>query len=244
VSDEGSAEERAELYRRLPVLDSDRWWLELARAAPGGRVLELGAGAGRLTAAFLDAGLEVTAVERDPAMLAALRARVGARAQVVAADVSALPPLPAAGLVVLPSSLLNELPDAAARRRVLTGAARRCRPDGHVALHLLGPWWLAALNGRTRGTLRPAHGAGDVEVTITAGPFDAWRGRRRARLDYRFADGATLEDHLDAAVVTGDELSTGLTQAGLAIEQRYGAAPPAGPPDEGPAWHLVCRPTP
>jgi SAM-dependent methyltransferase len=243
VSDEGSAEERAELYRRLPVLDSDRWWLELARAAPGGRVLELGAGAGRLTAAFLDAGLEVTAVERDPAMLAALRARVGDRAQVVAADVTALPPLPAAGLVVLPSSLLNELPGTAARRQVLAGAARRCRPDGRVALHLLGPWWLAALSGRTRGTLRPSDGTPDVGVTITAGPFDAWGGRRRARLDYRFADGASLQDHLDAAIVTGEQLSAELADAGLSIEQRCGAAPPGGSPDDGPAWHLVCRPT-
>jgi SAM-dependent methyltransferase len=47
-----------------------RWALE---AAPGRRVLDLGAGTGKLTAGLLDAGAEVTSVEPDPEMLAELR---------------------------------------------------------------------------------------------------------------------------------------------------------------------------
>jgi SAM-dependent methyltransferase len=47
-----------------------RWALELA---PGSRVLELGAGTGKLTAALVALGLEVVAVEPDPAMLTELR---------------------------------------------------------------------------------------------------------------------------------------------------------------------------
>ncbi|WP_224277838.1 class I SAM-dependent methyltransferase [Streptomyces sp. LS1784] len=47
-----------------------RWALE---AAPGPRVLDLGAGTGKLTATLIALGYEVVAVEPDPAMLAELR---------------------------------------------------------------------------------------------------------------------------------------------------------------------------
>ena len=46
------------------------WALELA---PGPRVLDLGAGTGKLTARLVALGAEVIAVEPDPAMLTELR---------------------------------------------------------------------------------------------------------------------------------------------------------------------------
>jgi SAM-dependent methyltransferase len=50
-----------------------RWALELA---PGARVLDLGAGTGKLTTVLLNAGVDVTAVEPDPEMLAELGRRL------------------------------------------------------------------------------------------------------------------------------------------------------------------------
>ncbi|MEX1177509.1 MAG: methyltransferase domain-containing protein [Nitriliruptor sp.] len=242
-ADAASGAERVALYRRLPLVESDRWWADLARRSPDGRVLELGAGAGRLTTAFLDAGAEVTAVERDPGMLSALRDRVGGRARLLGCDAAELPPLEPFGLVALPTSLLNELPDAAARHAVLAGAAAACRPDGRIALHLLGPWWLADLPAHVTGRLQPGDGTAPIEVTVTAGPFDAWSGRRRAELTYRFPDGRRLRDHLDAAAVTGTELELTLAAVGCEIEDRFGPAPPdTGPRQDDAAWHVVCRP--
>ena len=235
--------ERAELYRRLPRQEDDAWWLELARASPDGRVLELGAGTGRLTSALLAGGARVTAVDHDAAMLDALRtAHAGSDLEVVEADVAALPDGPRVGLVALPASLLNELPDAAARRAALAGAARRCRPDGSVAIHLLAPWWLVGLTGRSSGRLLPADGTAPVEVTIDAGSFEPWTARRRAALSYRFADGTVLVDQLDAAVVTPGELELAIGAAGLELVAAHGSIPPAPIGEDDVAWHLLLRP--
>lgn len=248
--------DRVALYARLPVTAADRWWLELARRTDG-PVLELGAGTGRLTAALAAAGAQVIAVEHDPAMLAHLgprAAQLGDRVHVVRADVAALPDGPSAGLVMLATSLLNELPDPAARRAVLAGAARRCRADGLVALQLLAPDWLLDPPATGVGVLHPLDGDGRIEVVVTAGGFDPWRARRRARLTYRFPDGTVGDDELDAALVTGAELDDGLATAGLA--RVTGPAPAddvaAGegltrvdalpPPSGASAWYVLARP--
>jgi SAM-dependent methyltransferase len=232
--------DRSELYRRLPLLETDRWWLEQAAASPDGRVLELGAGTGRLTAAFLAAGCQVTAVERDPVMLARLRALLGSRVEVIEADVTDLPDGPAVGLVALPAGLLNELATLDDRRAALAGAARRCRPDGVVALQLLSPWWLVRLPPRSSGWLHPADGSPAIEVSIEADDLERWAARRQATLRYRFADGPVLRDHLDAGIVTPEELQRTLASAGLQLDGSGRTA--AGPGVDEAAWEVIARP--
>ena len=66
-----------------------RWALEAAR---GPRVLDLGAGTGKLTRTVLGLGAEVVAVEPDPAMLAELRRELpGVRALQAGAEAMPLP---------------------------------------------------------------------------------------------------------------------------------------------------------
>lgn len=229
--------DRVALYDRLPPLEGDRWWAEQAARSPDGCVLELGAGTGRLTAALVATGAQVIAVERDPVMAARLHARLP-DVEVVVADAADVGRGPGVGLVLLPTSLLNEQADAAARRAVLTAARERLRPDGRVVAQVLGPWWLVALPARSVGSLRPSDGGPPVQVTIEAGSMSAWPARRRAQLHYRFADGWTGSDHLDAAVLTPGDLEADLAAAGLRRQRVHGAVPPDPPRVEDPSWHL------
>ena len=67
-----------------------RWALE---RAPGPRVLDLGAGTGKLSATLVALGAEVVAVEHDPAMLTELRRALPAvRALPGRAEAIPLPP--------------------------------------------------------------------------------------------------------------------------------------------------------
>jgi SAM-dependent methyltransferase len=115
-------------------------WLALA-ARTGGPVLELMAGSGRVAVPLAAAGYEVTAVDRDPAMLAragaaAAGGKAARRLTLVEADVDGLR-LPGAGsfrlaFVALGSILL--LPDRGSQRRAWETLAARLAPGGVAAV--------------------------------------------------------------------------------------------------------------
>ncbi|WP_422741686.1 class I SAM-dependent methyltransferase [Micromonospora sp. WMMD754] len=105
--------------------DAVRWALA---HAPGPRVLDLGAGTGKLTAGLRAAGVDVSAVEPDPAMLAELRRAVP--------DVRALPgsaeaiPLPDASVdAVLAGNAMHWFDMAVAGPEI----ARVLAPGGTLA---------------------------------------------------------------------------------------------------------------
>jgi SAM-dependent methyltransferase len=78
-------------YRPDYPADAVRWCIAPAAAdAAGLRVLDLGAGTGKLTALLVSLGLDVTAVEPDPAMLAELRRQVPA-ARALTGQAEAIP---------------------------------------------------------------------------------------------------------------------------------------------------------
>lgn len=234
---------RARLYDRLPVTEDVDWWCDLAAAAPDGRVLELGAGTGRLTV-DLAAHATVVAVDHDETALRRLRSRVGSQAPVrtVVRDVTTLALGERFGLVALPVSLLNEIPTLDGRRALIRVAAAHCHPGGRVAFALLNPLWLLA-GGESRGVIEGRHGD-RVELEASHAAVDMWTQRARARLSYRFPDGERLVDELDAAAVFPVELELLLEQAGLRVDGVFGAVPGGEPPaaDDG-AWHVLARPS-
>lgn len=113
-------------------------WRELAQEADG-PVLELGAGAGRVSLELAEAGGEVIAVERDSEVAAQLESSGAARGlsvSVVVADLGTpadirLPSSPA--LAIGPLHLIQEL-DGAARPALLGRLAELMAPGGTIAL--------------------------------------------------------------------------------------------------------------
>jgi SAM-dependent methyltransferase len=111
----------------------------------GPRVLELGAGSGRLAVPLAERGLDVWAVDASPAMIERLRAKPGAeRVHAVVDDMSELraPELAgAAGFAVALCAFntLFNLTDTSAQRRCLARVARLLGPGGVLVVEAFVP---------------------------------------------------------------------------------------------------------
>lgn len=107
-----------------------------ARLCAAERVVEIGAGTGRVTLAVAGGAARVFAVEREPTMLVhARRATPGLPVQLLLADARCLPI--ASGTVtrvLLPYRTLQQVGDETARRVVLAEARRVLSPQGILAL--------------------------------------------------------------------------------------------------------------
>jgi SAM-dependent methyltransferase len=146
----------------------------VARAfAPGARLLDVGAGAGREALALAALGYHVTALDLAGAMVRsgaeAARAQ-GARVRWLRADARALPvPDAAFDGALLVAQLLEHFHRRAVRRAVLAEAARTVRAGGHllVSVHH-GLWrpgwrrWLWRYAERRAEALLPGASPGDT----------------------------------------------------------------------------------
>ncbi|MEJ0065706.1 MAG: methyltransferase domain-containing protein [Caulobacteraceae bacterium] len=115
ITDDGCA---VELYRRLKA-SADEIGLLMALPPPGGSILDLGAGAGRLAEPLGRAGFAVTAVDQSAEMLA----EIGGGAACVHSSIEVLELGARFDLVLLASYLLNT--PAPRDRRALLGACAR-----------------------------------------------------------------------------------------------------------------------
>ncbi|MGE0433860.1 MAG: class I SAM-dependent methyltransferase [Planctomycetota bacterium] len=129
--------------------------LQLARLATpagsdgGARILECGAGTGRLSIPLAADGHRVTALEHSEAMRDALDKKLATRPGDVRERVTVLPgdftrlpglvPADAFDLVVFSSNTLCLAADADLQLRALRGAAVALRPGGHIFVEQLNP---------------------------------------------------------------------------------------------------------
>jgi SAM-dependent methyltransferase len=106
-------------------------WHELA-ARERGPVLDVGAGTGRVALPLARAGHDVTALDREPELLEALRARArGARIATVVADARDFALDRRFGLVIVPMQTIQLLPE---RTGFLAAARRALVPGGLLAV--------------------------------------------------------------------------------------------------------------
>jgi SAM-dependent methyltransferase len=109
-------------------------WRALADAAAGD-VLDVGCGTGRVALDLARAGHPVTALDRDPALLAALRERsAGLPVSVVEADARAFALGRRFGLIVVPMQTVQLLGGAAGRAAFLRCARDHLAPGAVLAL--------------------------------------------------------------------------------------------------------------
>ncbi len=126
----------------------------------GGSVLELGAGAGRVTHPLVALGHPVTAVDESPAMLEHIRGARTVRSSIEELDLGVR-----FDAVVLGSHLVNS-PDAGQRAAFLAACARHVAPGGSVLIEQVSEAFFAgmvpgfvdhgAITARFRDVRRPA----------------------------------------------------------------------------------------
>lgn len=131
--------------------------LELAGDVTGLRVLDLGCGDGRLTAALADAGADVLGIDADPSMVAATQDR-GVTA--ITADARTLHGVEGPFDLVLSNAVLHWIPQAS---DVTAAVAGVLRPGGRFVLEAGGHGNVAAVRLALRAAL-DRYGLEGVEV--------------------------------------------------------------------------------
>ncbi|MFN8628765.1 MAG: class I SAM-dependent methyltransferase [Chloroflexota bacterium] len=191
------------VYARLPPGEAEAEVISAA-VPNGATILELGAGAGRVTRPLLDRGYRVTAVDNSPEMLAQIHG-----AETVEADIERLSLGRRFDAVVHGSHMVNTSDDA--QRRAFLRTCRAHVSDHGIVLleHHAATWLQTAEAGVGR--------QGEVAVAL--------RDVRRhppfvtAVAEYR-VDGHVFSQSFTARVFTDDELARELRSVGLEVVGR------------------------
>ena len=184
-----------ELYARLPPLGEP----ELIHSAvpAGAEILELGAGAGRITHPLLALGHRVVAVDNSEEMLARIEGT-----ETILADIEELNVGRRFPVVVLASNFVND-PDRARRRILLACCTRHVERDGQVLLQGFPRDW-------TPSTEWSEHG--DVRLRLRSFTLDG--DVVEGEMEY-VVDGERLLHPFGSKLLSEDELDEDLAATGL-----------------------------
>jgi SAM-dependent methyltransferase len=176
-----------------------------AEGLRGERMLDVACGTGFSFIPLLDRGWKVTGCDISPAMIEAARTKVGDRADLVVADMRALPDLGEFDLVWSINSAMNYLLDGDELAATLAGIRRNLAPQGLVLCDLMslktarsffGGEFTVESDGRSfawKGGLAAAEivpgviGGGRLEVVGAPSPTDAHRMRHFGETEVRAA---------------------------------------------------------
>lgn len=191
-----------ELYARMPTFGEP----EIVHEAIGDgvEILELGAGAGRMTHRLLELGHRVTAVDHSADMLAHVRG-----AETIEADIAGLDLGRRFGCVLLASQLVN-VDDDRLRAALLEACARHVDPDGVVLIQRYDPAWAA--------DPRPSENERDgVRMRVVDPRRDG--ERLHATVEYEIEGGRWRHGPFASRILTDEELEARLWAAGLLVER-------------------------
>lgn len=174
----------------------------------GVSILELGAGAGRVTHALLGLGHQVVAVDESPEMLERIRG-----AETVLARIEDLDLGRRFDAVLMASYLVN-VPDFGRRRTLLGSCRRHLRDDGCVLLQRHEPEWFdtAAPFERHHGELPQGELVYRMRDVTRPGP-----GLVSATMEYRIGD-RTWTQSFTSQRVDDAQLAADLEAVGLVVD--------------------------
>jgi len=233
----GSRAEVEAYYREVaPFYDADLigrddrgFWRAIAMAHRGGRVLELGAGSGRITTELAPFASDLVAIDLSPELLRLARVRLAGwpRVRLLRADMRFLEFRQSFDLIVAANDPLSHLVNADDRDRTLAVVARHLAPRGRFVLDAL---WLspddasavASAGGRVRRRTTSLDGQ-------RLGVVERWKrssGQGRcchAQYEYRRTGRPTVIAELDIRDWSPTELFDRFSRAGLVVTQIWGS---------------------
>jgi SAM-dependent methyltransferase len=194
-------------------------WDELAA---GGTVLDVGAGTGRVALRLARNGCTVTALDRDPVLLAVLADRAetaGVRVRTVVADAADFDAGEGFDLVAVPMQTIQLLPERAGFFRC---ARRAVRAGGLVALAIAAD--LEPFEGSDLPPPDVAESGGTRYISQPTAVRAVPGGTRIERLRHMMSGGNQITEHdvIVLSTVSADELAAEGAAAGLEpAETRY-----------------------
>ena len=213
---------------------------------PGGRVLELACGTGRLTVPLAERGLNITGLDNSEAMLAAAKVKAAARGvgpSLILGDMREFALDARFDLIFLPNNSLGHLHTLPDIRACFASVLRHLSPQGCFALDMFNPSLRLLL--REPDTPYPiteyTRTDGQIVAVIETVFYDAATQINHSRWHYNTDGEATEVRPLDLRIFFPQELDALLLLSGFAIEAKYGGFDKSAFTGASRQQVLVCR---